>query len=126
MTGFPVRTGFGRSYPDHDPWQYLAARLVDSGEADCVLWISAYRAAAPEWRGDPPTVVLAPADAGFPKPPHVHIAVGGPGRDHDGVEHCPVIGTLAAIAATHRSEALSVADAIAAIASQLSAEPVSC
>ena len=28
------------------PWRFDAARLVESGEADCVLWISAYRAVA--------------------------------------------------------------------------------
>jgi formylmethanofuran dehydrogenase subunit B len=126
MTGFPMRTGFGRSYPDHDPWQYQAARLVGSGEADCVLWISAYRVAAPQWRGDPPTIALAPADAKFPTSPRVHIAVGAPGRDHDGVEYCAMIGTLAVIAATHRSETLSVTDAITSIAAHLSVEPVSC
>jgi formylmethanofuran dehydrogenase subunit B len=124
MTGFPMRTGFGRSYPDHDPWRYRAARLVDNGEADCVLWISVYRAAVPQWHGDPPTIALAPADAKFPRSPRVHIAVGAPGRDHDGVEYCAMIGTLAAIAATHRSETLSVADAITSIAAQLSVEPV--
>ena len=47
MTGFPMRTGFGRGFPEHDPWLFDGQRLVDSGEADCVLWISAYRAAAP-------------------------------------------------------------------------------
>jgi formylmethanofuran dehydrogenase subunit B len=126
MTGFPMRTGFGRSYPDHDPWQYRAARLVESGEADCVLWISAYRADAPEWSGDPPTIALTPADARFRKPPRVHIAVGAPGRDHDGIEHHAMIATLAAVAAAHRSNALSVADAIAAIEAHLADEPSSC
>jgi len=126
MTGFPPRTGLGRSYPDHDPWQYRSARLVDSGEADCVLWISAYRAAAPEWSGDLPTIALAPADAKFRKRPRVHIAVGAPGRDHDGVEHHATIGTLATLAATHASNALSVADAIAAIAAHLADGPSSC
>lgn len=126
MTGFPVRTGFGRSYPDHDPWQYRAARLVDSGEADCVLWIASYPAAAPQWRGDPPIIALASADTKFPRLPRVHIAVGCPGRDHDSVEYQAVIGTLATVTATHRSEALSVADAIASIATHLSAEALSC
>jgi formylmethanofuran dehydrogenase subunit B len=126
ITGFPPRTGLGRSYPDHDPWQYRAARLVDSGEADCVLWISAYRAAAPEWSGDLPTIALAPADARFQKRPRVHIAVGAPGRDHDSVEHHATIGTLAAVAATHRSKALSVADAIASVAAHLADGPSSC
>src|SRR5260370_8649291 len=112
MTGFPPRTGLGRSYPDHDPWQYRAARLIDSGEADCVLWISAYRAAAPEWSRDLPTIALAPSDARFQKPPRVHVAVGPPGRDHYGIEHHAAIGTLPAVAATHSSNPLSVPDAI--------------
>jgi formylmethanofuran dehydrogenase subunit B len=122
-TGFPMRTGFGRSYPDHDPWQYWATRLVDSSETDCVLWISAYRTALPEWNGDPPTIALTLADAKFRKRPRVHIAVGTPGRDHDGVEHHAIIGALAVVVATHRSEALSVADAIASITAHLSDGP---
>jgi formylmethanofuran dehydrogenase subunit B len=125
MTGFPMRTGFGRACPDHDPWQYRAARLVDSGEVDCVLWISAYRAKAPEWSGSPATIALAPADTRFAKRPHVHIAVGAPGRDHDGVEHHARMGTLAAVAATNRSEAVSVAGAIASITAHLAGGPPS-
>src|SRR5215472_7097134 len=125
MMGFAVRSGLGRTYPVHDPWQYRAARLVDSGEADCVLWISAYRAATPQWHGDPPIIALAPADTKFPTSPRIHIAVGCPGRDHECVEYCAMIGTLASVAATHRSKALSVADAIASIAAQLSTEPLS-
>jgi formylmethanofuran dehydrogenase subunit B len=121
--GFPVRTGYGRSFPEHDPWQYRAARLVDSGEADCVLWISAYQALAPDWRGSPPVIALAPADAKFAKPPRVHIAVGVPGRDHDGVEHHAMLGTFTALTATNPGGALSVATAISSIASQLSTGP---
>jgi formylmethanofuran dehydrogenase subunit B len=124
--GFPVRTGWGRSYPEHDPWQYRAARLVDSGEADCVLWISAYRAAVPEWSGDPPTIALAPAGAKFLKAPRVHIAVGAPGRDHDSVEYHEMLGSFAAMAAASPSEALSVAAAIDSIASHLSAGSAAC
>jgi len=126
MTGFAVRTGFGRGYPDHDPWRYRATRLVESGETDCVLWISAYRAAVPEWSSDPPTIALAPAGSKFAKSPRVHIAVGVPGRDHDGVEHHAMIGTLTAVAATHQSEAIPVADVIASIAAHLAGGPSSC
>ena len=50
MTGFPPRTGFGRGYPEHDPWRFDARRLVDSGEADAALWISAYDGEAPPGR----------------------------------------------------------------------------
>jgi formylmethanofuran dehydrogenase subunit B len=123
MTGFPVRTGLGRASPDHDPWRYRAARLVDSGEADCVLWISAYRAKAPQWKARPATIALAPPDTSFAKRPHVHIAVGAPGHDHDSVEHHTTMGTLAAVAATNPSEAVSVAGAIASITAHLGDRP---
>jgi formylmethanofuran dehydrogenase subunit B len=124
--GFPVRTGYGRAYPEHDPWQYRATRLVESGEADCVLWISAWQPAAPEWRGDPPVIALAPAGAKFAKPPRVHIAVGAPGLDHDGVAHHAMLGSFAAAAATSPSGALSVAAAIESIATHLSTGAASC
>ena len=29
MTGFPPRTGFGRGYPEHDPWRFEAAGNYD-------------------------------------------------------------------------------------------------
>ena len=64
MTGFPPRTGFGRGYPEHDPWRFEASRLVDSGEADAALWISAFDGEKPAWsRADIPLVTLAPAQA---------------------------------------------------------------
>ena len=47
MTGFPMRTGFARGVAEHDPWRFDAVRLVENGEADCALWISAYGAIAP-------------------------------------------------------------------------------
>jgi formylmethanofuran dehydrogenase subunit B len=121
--GFPVRTAWGRSVPEHDPWQYRAARLVESGETDCVLWISAYQAAAPDWKGDPPAIALAPAGTKFAKPPRVHIAVGVPGRDHDSVEHHAMLGSFAATAASGPSETLSVAAAIDTITAHLSTGP---
>jgi formylmethanofuran dehydrogenase subunit B len=125
--GFPVRTAWGRSCPEHDPWQYSAARLVESGETDCVVWISAYQATAPDWRGDSPTIALAPAGTKFARTPRIHIAVGAPGRDHDSVEHHAMLGTFAATAATRRSGALSVAAAVDAITMHLTTTgPVSC
>jgi formylmethanofuran dehydrogenase subunit B len=119
LTGFPMRTGFGRGYGEHDPWRFDARRLVDSGEADCVLWISAYRPAAPAWERDVPTIALTGA-APFRRAPRVHIAVGRPGVDHDGVEHLARTGTLAAVTASAESEAISVARVVADIAAALS------
>jgi formylmethanofuran dehydrogenase subunit B len=122
MTAMPVRTGFGRGYPEHDPWLFDGRRLAGSGEADCVVWISAYRAAAPGWRDRQPTIALTGRDAGFRTPPNVHIAVGRPGVDHGGVQHLASTGTLAAVGATQPSAMISVADAIARIAAALPGE----
>jgi len=122
MTGFPMRTGFGRGYPEHDPWRFDARRLVESGEADCAVWISAYRAAAPLWQGDLPVIALT-GDAAFRKTPHVHFAVGRPATDHDCVEHFPQTGTLAAATASHRSNAASVAHVLSGICAALPGGP---
>src|SRR5262249_20468168 len=76
MTGFPMRTGFGRGFPEHDPWRFDGARLAAAHETDCVLWISAYRTAMPEWKASAPTIALTTGDA-IPRPrPAVQIEVG--------------------------------------------------
>jgi formylmethanofuran dehydrogenase subunit B len=119
MTGFPMRTGFGRGFPEHNTWRFEAARLVESGEADCALWISAYRASAPAWKRHVPMVALTGENAKFQQAPRVHIDIGRPGIDHDAVEYCPATGTLVPAVATNPSEAVTVADALARIASAL-------
>jgi formylmethanofuran dehydrogenase subunit B len=119
MTGFPMRTSFGRGFPEHDTWRFEAARLVESGEADCVLWISAYRAVAPAWERQVPLIALTGQDARFRQTPRVQIDVGRPGADHDAVEHDPATGTLVPVAAKSPSEAISVAAALAQIAAAL-------
>jgi formylmethanofuran dehydrogenase subunit B len=119
MTGFPLRTCFGRGFPEHDTWRFDAARLVESGEADCVLWISAYRAVAPAWERQVPLIALTGQGARFRQPPRVQIDVGRPGADHDAVEHDPATGTLVPVAAKSPSEAISVAALLAQIAAAL-------
>ncbi|HTO79982.1 MAG TPA: formylmethanofuran dehydrogenase [Methylocystis sp.] len=124
MTGFPPRTGFGRGYPEHDPWRFEAKRLVESGETDAVLWISAYDGEAPPWRsGGPPLVTLAPKGV---KPGRgLHIEVGRPGQDHDALEFSPAVAAFTLTKASAPSAAPSVASAIAAIDSRIS-EGASC
>ena len=121
MTGLPVRTGFARAFPEHDPWLFNSHRVVSEGEADCLLWISAYRAGALPWRNAPPTIALTARDANFDRPPRVHIAVGCPGVDHGGVEYLSSAGTLAPVEAKKPSGVISVAEVIARIIAALPA-----
>jgi formylmethanofuran dehydrogenase subunit B len=119
MTGLPMRTGFGRAFAEHDPWRFDGRRLVASGETDCLLWVSAYRAVTPAWREALPTIALTGRDANFHLPSRVHIAVGRPGIDHAGFEYLPSTGSLASVEAQKPSDTISVADAIARIAAML-------
>lgn len=119
MTGFPIRTAFGRGYPEHDPWRFDGARMVAGRETDCVLWISAYRAAPPAWGDGPSVISLTTEAAPLTSTPAVQIEVGHPGVDHDSVEHCPQLGTLVAVEAAQHSDAMSVADAVGRIVAAL-------
>jgi formylmethanofuran dehydrogenase subunit B len=119
MTGLPLRTGFGPGFPEHDPWRHDASRLVEAEEADCALWIGAYGASTPPWNRHLPLIVLVAADAQFDSMPHIRITVGRPGRDHGCVEYDATVGTLAAVSATHPSEAIAVSEVLARIAASL-------
>jgi len=119
LTGYPVRVAFSRGPAEHDPWRFDARRLIDSGEADCALWISAYGAAAPTWKRNVPLIALTGTDAGFRQPPRVHVEVGRPGVDHDAVEHLTSVDTLAPRLATAASDAVPVAQVLGRIAAAL-------
>jgi formylmethanofuran dehydrogenase subunit B len=119
MTGFPLRTGFGRIYPEHDAWQFNARRLVDSGEADAVVWVAAPGEAPPAWLGEIQIIVvsndLTPSSPGE----SVRLVVGLPGIDYDSVVYDRRTGTVVRVAATARIDAPSVADALDRIAARL-------
>lgn len=119
MTGFPCRVGFGRGYPDYDPWAYDARRLVESGEADGVVWLSCYRPAIPPWSKSVPTVAIVAAGAPFKQRPDVLIEVGTPGVDADSIEYRAETGGLAVVAATSPSGAPHAGDILARVAGAL-------
>lgn len=121
MTGFPPRTGFGRGYPEHDVWRFEASRLVESGEADAALWISAYDGEPPPWsRIDIPLVTLGPPSAQALAKRGLFIPVGRPGEHYDAVEFAQETSSMVLRRASAPAELPSVADAIAAISAQFS------
>jgi formylmethanofuran dehydrogenase subunit B len=120
ITGFPPRIGFGRGAGEHDPWRFDATRLVDSGEADCAVWISALSATPPAWRREVPTIVLASDDSLRGKA-QVAFAVGRPGVDHDSVMYLPATGTLAPAMVQDAAKVTTVASALDSIAAHLPA-----
>jgi formylmethanofuran dehydrogenase subunit B len=119
MTGFPMRTSFGRGFPEHDTWRFDAARMIESGEADAALWISAYGTEAPPWKKNVPLVALATAQTVFAREPQVCIDVGCPGIDHDSVEFARETGSLVGRLASQPSQTPSVATVISQITKYL-------
>lgn len=95
ITGFPLRITFARNHPEHDPWRFDAARMIDSGEADMAVWISAFASEPPPWRRIVPTVALVASGTKFRSAPDVEIGVGRPGVDHASVVFDCTLGALA-------------------------------
>jgi formylmethanofuran dehydrogenase subunit B len=119
MTGFPVRTSFGRGFPEHDTWRFDATRMIESGEADAALWISAYGPEAPPWKKYIPLVALASPQAAFAREPQVCIEAGCPGVDHDAAEFSRETGSIVGRIASQASPAPSIAAIVGQIVKHL-------
>jgi formylmethanofuran dehydrogenase subunit B len=119
QTGYPIRTAFGQGVPEHDPYRFSARRMVEEGEADALVWISAFGEASPPIRADVPTIVLAPRFAPEARAAAVCIPVGVPGLDHAG-QVFRTDGVVALRLAAQRTTSLpDVSSIVAAIEAHL-------
>ena len=117
MTGFPLRTGFVGGQPVHDPWRYDSARLVASGEADCVIWVASL-----EDDVDPTEQVdIALCGSSARVKARVVFTVARPGADADGVLYDASVGTLVARQSTRGRTTPTVATTLAAIRARVDA-----
>lgn len=82
--GYPLRTSLQRGYPEHDPLLYRWQDLIEGGESDLLLWVSALTSNIPPPATGIPTMVLGHAGMVFDVPPSLFIPVGIPGIDHQG------------------------------------------
>jgi formylmethanofuran dehydrogenase subunit B len=83
-TGYPARVRFAAGYPEYDPFLYDGKGMVANGEADALVWVQAFNAAAVPTVSDLPTIVVGRSGMAFTKEPDVFIPVGTPGIDHAG------------------------------------------
>jgi len=84
QTGYPLRISFAPGYPKYDPYHYCTERLLNAGEADALVWISAFDQKSLPPATSIPTVVLGRAGMPLIQAPEVFIPVGTPGIDHKG------------------------------------------
>jgi formylmethanofuran dehydrogenase subunit B len=83
QTGYPTRVSFARGYPEYDPYHNGTVRLLASGEADVLVWVSSLSVTPPP-ATSVPTIVLGRSGMQFEREPEVFIPVGVPGIDHPG------------------------------------------
>jgi formylmethanofuran dehydrogenase subunit B len=84
QTGLPIRSSFATGIPVYEPHLNSTQRLLDSGEADVLLWVTSFNRNRLPPRTQLPTIVLAPPSTQFEREPDVYIPVGTPGVDHAG------------------------------------------
>ncbi len=79
--GYPLRTTIRGGASEHDPSLFATEKAI--GDADLLVWVSAFRPAPlPEFSGK--IIALAHPDTKFSRLPDVFIPVGTPGIDHAG------------------------------------------
>lgn len=121
MTGFPLRTGFARGFPEFDPWRFDAERMIAAGEADLHLWVSAHAGGRPARKNGTRTIALARTARAMPGAA-VTIAIGEVGVDHPGVVYSARTGGLLSLREREESDLPSSSAVVRAIADLVSAE----
>jgi formylmethanofuran dehydrogenase subunit B len=122
QTGFPLRVQFPGGYPEYAPFDGSARGLLARGDADALVWISAFDHRTHPPATDVPTIVLGQGGMAPPGPPAVYIPVGTPGIDHGG-PHFRCDGSVSLPLRGLRSPAVpSVGEVLTRIEAQLTGE----
>lgn len=86
-TGYPLGVAFTAGGPHFDPFRHEQSRLLASGEADALVWISCFDPQAGPPPAPCPTLVLGRADLELAREPAVFLPVAVPGVQRSGMLH---------------------------------------
>ncbi len=123
QSGYPLKVSYGRGYPEYDPLRFSAERLLATGEADALVWISSIGSAIspPATASQIPTIALTSAETPTRSSYTVQIPVGTPGVDHSGqMIRCDSVVSLA-LRQLRETDLPSVASVLASIQNALEA-----
>lgn len=85
ISGFPVRNSYKRGHPEYHPYRFNTNHLLNSQEADALLWISTFNPERTPPEADAPTIVIGHPGMKLAYEPAVFIPAGIPGVDHAGI-----------------------------------------
>ena len=83
ISGYPTRVSYLRGYPEYDPYHNSTEKLLASGQADLLVWVSSLSTNPPPTTATP-TLVIGRSGMTFQQEPDVFIPVGVPGIDSTG------------------------------------------
>ncbi len=84
-SGYPMRSSYARSWPEHDAYHLSTDVLLQSGETDALLWVSTFNPDAPPPVTQTPTIAIGHPQMKLQREPEVFIPVSVPGIDHQGI-----------------------------------------
>lgn len=85
--GFGIRTCHAKGYPEQDLWMQAGDRLLQSGEADLLVWFSSLSCEPPPGVSQPTIVIGHPAMSFTHQNPDIFLPVSVPGVHRRGYLH---------------------------------------
>ena len=114
--GLPVRTSFAGSVPAHDANRFATTQLIESGEADALVWIDALAGPGVPCPKGVPTIVLTAFAEAAEHGSDIVIEVACAGRDHDAALYLSPISGIGMVKASRPN---SVKPTVAAVLTRL-------
>ncbi len=118
LTGLPPPLSFAGARPAHDPLLYRAPDVIERGEADAVLWLSACEKVLPDWINGVPLAAVTARPNAIPTA-RAQVTIGKPGIDHAALSEDALSGFITAHAQTSPVSKASAAQVIEAICEEL-------
>ena len=84
ISGYPLRNSFKRGYPEYNPYVFKTDQMLNSNEADVVVWVSTFKPMTPTLSNQP-SIVIGHPNTQFTKQPDVFIPVRVPGLQQKGL-----------------------------------------
>ena len=84
ISGYPLRNSFKRGYPEYNPYAFKTEQMLNTNEADIVVWISTFKPMTPIL-SQQSSIVIGHPNTLFTQQPDVFIPVRVPGLQQKGL-----------------------------------------